>query len=245
VNREVAVGMLENLGYRTETAANGMLAMEAVTEGSYAAVLMDCQMPVMDGFEATRRIRAMSHASIPIIAVTADAMPADRDRCLSQGMNDYISKPVELEQLAHVLAKWLPASGKDATAPLPLQRVFDVERLLWRLQGDRQLARITLNGFLHDAPAQLSNLRMRLDEADAPGVRSQAQVLRGAAAMVAAEGLRAIALAMEQTARTGQLDSCGDLLPRALEEFARFRTTLERGGWVDRNDDTGYEENKQ
>ena len=80
-------------------------------QGSYDLVLMDCEMPVMDGFEATRRIRGSIQPGIPIIAVTADAMSGDRDRCLSEGMNDYLSKPVDLGRLADVLAKWLPVSG--------------------------------------------------------------------------------------------------------------------------------------
>ena len=116
------------------------------SDGRYDLVLMDCEMPVMDGFEATRRIRASLHPDIPIVAVTADAMPADRDRCLSEGMNDYLAKPVELRLLDGVLAKWLPASG-GRMAPMSGEpageratSVFNVEALLRRLMGDRQLA---------------------------------------------------------------------------------------------------------
>jgi HPt (histidine-containing phosphotransfer) domain-containing protein len=201
-------------------------------------------MPVMDGFEATHRIRASAHAGIPIIAVTADAMPADRDRCLSAGMDDYISKPVELGSLADVLARWLSApgtplaSGIAGAARMPGQpAVFDAENLLRRLRGDRQLAGITLQGFLREVPSQLNNLRMRLDESDAPGLRAQAHTLKGAAATVAAEGLHAMAREMERTAAAGQLDSCGELLPRAVQEFERFRTTLARAGWVETHEE--------
>jgi CheY-like chemotaxis protein len=88
---------------------NGAKAVEAVAAGQYDLVLMDCQMPVMDGFEATLHIRELNLAEIPIIAITADAMPADRDLCLRGGMNDYLPKPVELRGLADMLAKWLPA----------------------------------------------------------------------------------------------------------------------------------------
>ena len=87
---------------------------------------------------------------------------------------------------------------------------------------------------MQDVPSQLNNLRARLDEADAPGARLQAHALKGAAATVAAEGLRAIALAMERAGAAGQLDRCGELLPRAVEEFERFKSTLERAGWVSR-----------
>jgi PAS domain S-box-containing protein len=245
-NRDVGLAQLQKLGYKATAVTNGAQAVQAVIEGNFDLVLMDCEMPVMDGFEATRRIRASIHPAIPIIAVTADAMPADRDRCLREGMNDYISKPVELDRLEEVLAKWLAASGPaDAVRVHGQHTVFDVEGLLRRLRGDRELASITLKGFLQDVPSQLNNLRMRLDESDARGLRLQAHALKGAAGTVAAEGLRAIALEMERTAAAGQLEPCGELLPRAIEEFARFRTTLERAGWVGSSDNTAVEENKQ
>ena len=196
-------------------------------------------MPVMDGFEATRRIRGSIRAGIPIIAVTADAMADDRHRCLGEGMNDYLAKPVELGRLSDVLARWLPVSGaSDAaqTSPQPAGEkataIFDGEALLRRLMGDRQLAGLVLKGFLEDAPAQLKDLRRRLDEADAPGARLQAHALKGAAATVAAEGLHAMALAMERAGADGQLRRCGELLPRAVEEFERFKSALERTAWV-------------
>jgi HPt (histidine-containing phosphotransfer) domain-containing protein len=102
--------------------------------------------------------------------------------------------------------------------------------LQWNV--DRQLAGAVLGGFLRNAPAQLHDLRARIDEADAPGARLQAHALKGAAATVAAEGLRAIALAMERAGAAGQLERCGELLPRAAQEFERFKSALERAGWV-------------
>ena len=115
-NREVALAQLQKLGYNASAVTNGAEAVEAVERGGYDLVLMDCQMPVMDGFEATRRIRESIHPGIPIIAVTADAMPDDRDRCLSEGMNDYLAKPVDLAPLVDVLARWLPVRNAGDTA---------------------------------------------------------------------------------------------------------------------------------
>ena len=237
-NRQVALAQLRKLGYQAAAATNGAEAVGAVRDGHYDLVLMDCEMPLMDGFEATRHIRR-SLPGIPIIALTADAMPADRDRCLSEGMNDYLAKPVELRLLERVLARWLPISGGSGPVPMPADSagerataVFNVEALLRRLMGDRKLAGIVLKGFLQDVPSQLDNLRARLDLADAPGARLQAHALKGAAATVAAEELCAIALAIERSGAAGQLDPCGELLPRAIEEFERFKGTLERTGWV-------------
>jgi TMAO reductase system sensor TorS len=116
VNREVAVGMLENLGYRTESAGNGMLALEAVSEATYAAVLMDCQMPVMDGLTATAEIRRREARTggprLAIIALTANAMEGNRERCLAAGMDDFLSKPFTQLELGTILKKWAPTSAR-------------------------------------------------------------------------------------------------------------------------------------
>ncbi len=238
-NRDVALAQLQKLGYAATAVTNGNDAVEAVQHGGVDLVLMDCQMPVMDGFEATRRIRLAQTGvlPIPIIAVTAGAMSDDRDRCLSEGMNDYLAKPVDLGSLQNMLGKWLPVACAADWTPEgfddePKQTIFDAEGLLRRLMGDRQLAVKVIKGFLEGVPAQLNELRRRLVEADTTGARSQAHQIRGAAATVAAEGLRAIAMAIEEEGNAGQLDRCRELLPRAVGEFERFRNALELAGWV-------------
>jgi two-component system, sensor histidine kinase and response regulator len=117
INRAVMLALLQKLGYKADAVNNGAEAVEAVQRGTYDLILMDCQMPVMDGFEATRRIRSSAGPGVPIIAVTADAMADDRIRCLNEGMSDYLAKPVELGSLEEVLARWLAAS--DDLAKLP------------------------------------------------------------------------------------------------------------------------------
>jgi len=241
-NQEVALAQLEKLGYKADVVSNGAEAIEALRHGRYDLILMDCEMPKMDGHEATRHIRESGNSDIPIIAVTAHAMSEERDRCLSEGMNDYLSKPVDLTRLAQVLTKW--SSGADLQAKQPLETrqetdsseqtavIFDSEAFLKRLMGDRILAGMLLKGFLGDAPNQLDSLRNRVEETDAPSVRLQAHAIRGAAATVGAELLRAVAAAMEDAANIGQLEHCRELLPRATEEFDRFKGTLERDGWV-------------
>jgi len=98
--------------------------------------------------------------------------------------------------------------------------------------GDRQLAGIVLSGFLGDFPAQLEKLRARIDAADAAGAQQQAHALKGAAATVAADGLQAVAVAMERAGGDRQLDRCGELLPRVASEFERFKSALDAAGWV-------------
>ncbi len=234
INREVALAQLHKLGYQADAVPNGAAAVQALERGGYHLVLMDCEMPVMDGYQATRMIRGSKRPDIPIIAVTADAMSGDRDRCLSEGMNDYLSKPVELELLAQVLAKWLPRDHVESgpSRDTPAKPAFDEEALLRRLMGDRKLAGIVLKGFLQDAPSQFENLRRQLQDADASGARSQAHMLKGAAATVAAEDLQAIALAMETAGRAGDLNHCEELLPYAIHEFERFKSALNLAGWV-------------
>ncbi len=119
VNRELAEELLSSCGLRVSTAVNGALAVDAVRDGSFDLVLMDCQMPVMDGYEATRRIRETHDAqTLPIIAMTANALASDRERCMACGMNDHITKPIEVARLYQTLRHWLAAVPEhDIPAP--------------------------------------------------------------------------------------------------------------------------------
>ncbi|MGB6689711.1 MAG: PAS domain S-box protein [Terracidiphilus sp.] len=252
-NREVILAQLKKLGYDGEAVVNGAKAVEALERREYSLVLMDCQMPVMDGFEATRRIRDSNQPHVPIIALTASAMSSDRDRCLREGMDDYLSKPWEFPQLAEMLTKWMPvAATPKAASTLPAEgavqsaAIFDGESLLSRLMGDRELAGAVLNGFVGEVPAQLRQLRARLDEEDASGAKLLAHTLKGASATVAAKAVNEIATAMETAAAAGRFDDCRGLLPRAIEAFERFKKAVESDGWLSRaNHGSGIEETSQ
>ena len=118
VNQQVALSILESMGYRADVADNGRIGLEALTRKSYALVLMDCQMPEMDGYAATRAIRARESVlnktegkRLPIIAVTANTQPGDRVQCLAAGMDDFLGKPYNQEELQAAIQRWLPTHG--------------------------------------------------------------------------------------------------------------------------------------
>jgi PAS domain S-box-containing protein len=235
-NREVILAQLKMLGFRAEVAINGSEALQALAHDNFDLVLMDCEMPLMDGFEATRQVRQSNRPDIPIVALTASAMASDRERCMLAGMSDYLAKPVELRSLADALLKWIPQSSAvqnqiECASEHP-ETIFDEESLLRRLMGDRELAGAVLGGFLRDAPLQLEQLRILADNGDAGATRLQAHTLKGAAATVAAEALHAVALAMETAATAGRLNECRNRLPRAIEEFERFSAKIQADGWA-------------
>ena len=112
INQKVIERMVQKLGYRADLVSNGREALDALARVPYGLVFMDCQMPEMDGFEACREIRNRDFegARIPIIAITANAMKGDRERCLAAGMDDYVSKPFKQDDLKNVLEKWIPVA---------------------------------------------------------------------------------------------------------------------------------------
>jgi CheY-like chemotaxis protein/HPt (histidine-containing phosphotransfer) domain-containing protein len=238
-NRTVMMALLDKLGCRAHAVDNGAEAVEAWRLGNYDVVLMDWQMPVMDGADATRGIRELRGSQVPIIAVTARAMVGDREGCILAGADDYLAKPVDLQALAEILAKWTAGPGFEDTVAAAGEiiadgssAVFHEAALLDRLMQDRRLAGEVIQGFLNDYPSQLEKLRRRLDEADSPGAGLQAHRLQGGAATVSATGLRAIAVEMEEAGKAGRLDHLGELVPRAAEEFRRFKRTVESIEWV-------------
>ena len=238
-NRLVVLAQLQKLGYQAKAVNNGAEAVEAVRQGGWDLVLMDCQMPVMDGFEATRRIRQLLDAEdnvngIPIVALTAGAMQEDKDRCLS-AMNDYLAKPVDLRRLAEVVEQWTGGAAPAGQAKEQARAdgaAFRHTELLERLMGDRELAGMVVKEFLQDAPGQLHGLRGRVQEGDFAGIQARAHGLKGSAATVSAENLRALALALEGAGKARELERCRELVSCAEEEVELFRGALERAGWL-------------
>jgi PAS domain S-box-containing protein len=239
-NRQVALGMLANLGFKADTAADGREVLQALKTARYDIVLMDVQMPEMDGFEATRAIRSgktgVFNPRIPIIAMTAHAMKGDRELCLEAGIDDYISKPIAPQALAAALEKWIDKtperrSGSPAPGgkiPPPASRpVFDRPALLDRLMGDAVLAKDILAIFLEDIPKQLQLLKELVDRGAAESAGSQAHAIKGAAANVGGMAFSAVAGDMEKAGKAGRLDEVAALLPELKRQFDLLQARME------------------
>ena len=229
VNQKVAALMLEGMGCEVGIAANGVAAVAAVDEGDYDLVLMDCQMPEMDGFMATERIRALPGARgrVPVIAVTANVFQADADRCYSVGMNDFITKPVTPERLRQVLLRWLPDSlvaGVASSVPRAAaaggeEKSEDRDSLMADIANVQQVfaeLRKNLGMDVRDEllalyfPTQsdcLQQLAAALSREDAPAVRHWAHKLKGSAAQLGAKHLSAMCLEIERAC--GMADIAG------------------------------------
>ena len=245
-NQQVAVGILKKLGLRADAVANGAEAVKALETLPYDLVLMDMQMPEMDGIEATREIRnpqsAVRNHQIPIIAMTAHALHGDREKCIEAGMNDYLTKPIFPQALADALEKWLPretkvsglqalGDAKDRTSVTAREQeipVFDKAGMMVRLMDDEDLARTVVGGFLEDIPRQIEVLKGCLEAGDAPRAERQAHSIKGASANVGGAALSAVAFEMEKAGKTGNLEAVAARLPELETQFARLKATMEQ-----------------
>jgi two-component system, sensor histidine kinase and response regulator len=235
-NQKVAVGILKNFGYKTDVVSNGKEAVEAMEKIPYDIVIMDCQMPQMDGYAATKEIRSsqsnvLDH-NVPIIAMTANAMKGDREKCLEAGMDDYIPKPIHPQKLLEVIEKWLVKTNEEmqpddiASAFEPANAVFDSTGLIDRLLGDKNLAAEILDGFLADVPHQLEALKEALDNGDARMIRQQAHSLKGASANVGAMALEKIACQIELAGKGKDLIKAGFLISELDNQFETLQKSL-------------------
>jgi signal transduction histidine kinase/CheY-like chemotaxis protein len=248
INQLIARDMLDRAGCRVTIVANGRRAVEECLAQPFALVLMDCQMPELDGFEATREIRALEAASgahIPIVAVTANAMVGDRERCLAAGMDDYLSKPFKGSDLRVVLRRWIELAARPQGAPAPARLetvfpapgddrsgaltsatvVFDPAAFQNTLPAgmgvDSPLGRKMIRLFASECAKLLAEIERAAAAADAEAVYRATHSLKSSAASVGAIALSAIAREMEALARAGQ--------PAALAAHAaRLRLAHER-----------------
>jgi signal transduction histidine kinase/CheY-like chemotaxis protein/HPt (histidine-containing phosphotransfer) domain-containing protein len=239
VNQKVTALSLRRMGFEVECASNGQLAFEAAQKRRYAAILMDCQMPVLNGFEATQRIRELESGDVPIIAMTASAMSRDRERCLEAGMNDYLSKPVLKAELERMLQKWVqvqPFAASGARTPttepsmIEKQPVLDHDVIasLRELGGDDDpgLFSELVNMFLSDTPERMRALSEAMDKRDPTALERAAHALKSSSANLGALGLSGLFRDIEAAGREKDLSRAETLVARTQPEFAKVEAAL-------------------
>ncbi len=239
LNQKLAVALLKKAGYTIDAVENGKQAVESLSRKSYDLILMDVQMPEMDGFEATRTIRERKdeRRNTPIVAMTAHAMKGDRERCLAGGMDDYVSKPIEPQELLDAIKKWVASADESQErtvgvrvndhpqAPGP---VVDFEAVLNdRFEGDRGFLSEMLREFLDYAPGQLERLNRAVEKADAKTVETEAHSLKGAAGNLGAGRVAELSLDLELAGRTGKLRGASALVEGLQVELKRMKECVD------------------
>jgi len=246
INQQVALGILQRLGHHADIAANGLEAVDAVRRLPYDLVLMDCQMPEMDGFEATREIRSRERdAHLTIIAMTANAMQGDRERCLAAGMDDYLSKPVSVDKLATMLDRWLPSEAssraengavpKEVAAPAgyagsahPQNGQQNGHRApvnLGQLEAitgtDRAALRRYLELYVSATTPLLAKTKAAIAQRDGAAVRRLGHSLKGGAGNVGAEEMAELAAELERAGESEAWPEAEALCRSLNESFER------------------------
>ena len=241
-NQLVIEGLLRTLGVTVDIAGNGVEAISALQSMTiHDLVFMDCQMPVLDGYEATQKIRSeklgIINTNIPIIAMTANAMAGDREKCLEAGMDDYLSKPIEPAKVIDMLDKWLPKHAKPGNieeievVEELIERtvaVFDYDDMAGRLMGDVELMQSVAEIFSEDVAEQIADLKIAVETADVAKSTAIMHQIKGAAANVGGKSLSALALKMEQAGKAEQLDQIEQNVAPLEQEFNALKMAMEQ-----------------
>jgi CheY-like chemotaxis protein/HPt (histidine-containing phosphotransfer) domain-containing protein len=234
VNQRVTSRILEKAGHRVDVVSNGQEALSALEAFPYDLVLMDVQMPLMDGFEATRAIRQRERRvrHTPVVAMTAHAMKGDRERCIAAGMDDYLSKPIRLQEILNVIDRWAGRSVLPAPAgEMPLapegEPPFDFARLDSMSGGDEVFAAELVGLFLHDIDVRKQSLARGLAINDSLRLSQEAHSIGGAAGNVGALAVQRVARDIEMKAGAGLLAEAAKSLNRLYQEVETTRELLE------------------
>jgi len=237
VNRRVATSLVRKLGGIVVEATNGQVALQLLEKQSFDLVLMDVQMPVMDGFQATAAIRANTRwASLPVVAMTAHAMKGDRERCLKAGMDDYVTKPIRPEDIRRVLRQWAPRDRRHDGAPPPLATAaeplgipedtapapIDTNQALLNLGGDAGLLKEIMTIFLESLPELMADLHQAHRSADHERLCAIAHGLKGSASNICAESIRQTAAHIEQVTDASE-HLVSQLLATLEQQISAFR----------------------
>ncbi|RFP12985.1 response regulator [Duganella sp. BJB475] len=217
VNQEVAQQILSDAGIRVDIAVNGAMALAKIAVADYDGVLMDCQMPVMDGYDATRKLREDArYAGLPVIAMTANAMVGDKEKCLAAGMNDFIAKPIDVAQLFTTLARWVTVKNPlapEAVAETPFGAARDealpvvaglrMEAALQRVGGNVKLMRKLLSRFVETQIDAMQRIATAIENNDLAGATREAHTVKGLAGNIGAGGMADAAGKVEQMLAMG------------------------------------------
>jgi PAS domain S-box-containing protein len=229
MNQKVALRLLEQLGYRADVATNGREAIEALERKPYDVVLMDVQMPELDGLDATRQIceRWPEESRPHIVAMTANALPEDREACFEAGMNDYVAKPIRAEELVAALKRVRPLAGGDGGSDGVGYVSLDDGALtsLRDLGGDEFLGEV-IDAFLADAPELVATLHRSLDSGNDEELRRAAHTLKSNGATLGAEGFAELCRTLEQRAKTGELDGASELVDEIEQAYRPLEEAL-------------------
>jgi len=241
-NQKVGRLMLQNLGCTVDVSADGNDALRKVATRTYDVVFMDCEMPGMDGYSATAEIRSLQngHPDVPIIAMTAKAIQGDRERCLAAGMDDYVSKPVRIEDLQALLSRWAPncithtSSGLASTAPvavnpegLALDPVMTERLRKLAMATDPAVLNDIYTAFLTTSVEYISAMRSAIQTGDAASLLSAAHALKGASANIGARLVTDVSVRLEELARSQSVVGAEELVRCLESEFAMARTEIQ------------------
>ncbi len=244
-NQFVAKGVLESFGLEVDLAINGQVAIESVQSKQYDLVFMDCQMPIMDGYEATKTIRNQnldinSNQEISIIAMTASAMPGDRENCIAAGMNDYVTKPIEIKIVAQILETWLPDEKKVADREVNLPEIepientflnatllFDYPALYERLAGDTDLLKIIAGKFIKSIGTHIEKIDVALIENNFRNIAKTAHTLVGSAATVGCMQLSTLATDIEMAGQKNDRQAVKILIPLLKPCYKKTKQAVE------------------
>jgi PAS domain S-box-containing protein len=245
INQKTAAAMLRKAGFAVDVADDGVHALEAFERGRYDIILMDIQMPEMDGYETTRSIRRRegSDRHSVIIAMTAHAMKGDRERCLEAGMDDYLAKPINPDDVLRVIAKWLGPKPEEQPGlaavqsgenpEKPAESPVDMKDAMNRFDNEQEFFREMLDQFLNLLPGQVKEIEKALAAGDAETVQKTAHNIKGSAGTLSARRLYSVVLKMEESGRSGDFSGTGALLEELKCEIGlltEFASSLEAGG---------------
>jgi two-component system, sensor histidine kinase and response regulator len=237
INQKVVSSILGRIGYRAKVVTNGKEALRELEQGSYDLVLMDCQMPVMDGYEATYEIRnpdsKVTDHGVPVIALTGHVLDGDMEKCIQAGMDDYLAKPVKPQELASMIEKWLSnqeqTQGKEAAASnIDTDDVFDLSVLMSNLSEDKSLVYNILQDFCAYLPDKISALKHAYATNDAPLVRHEAHTIKGSSANIGAIAVQNIARQIENAAKSGDLTNTEPLIEELDTQLDVLLMTIEK-----------------